>query len=389
MSSLGKFARGGGGTLAALVATCGLMLGSQDTAYADPRADQLAADAKAAMFAEPPRYADAIDLYNQAIVLSPEGKFYFNLCVAYYSIGEFGLALEACDSVERAGADAKLMEKNAKILKQVEDQIRAMGGDPEKLRNPDTGGGGDGGDGGGDGSGDGSGDPIDGGGGGGDGSGGSGGGGEPVDDPNSFKGAPPPSLFAAKPPSHDYTWTLGGSLFGASSSVGSSSNMYAGGGVGFRLHADYMLVPQRRVGIQGYLGLTTIGPSDPQGEALDIVDFGLAGYIHAWCKGRMCITPLLGAHIGGMQPEGTGDMVRMATVGIRAEAGLSYSLGRRYEHVISFTPGLNFYLPAVGDYDIEPETYGLDQAGTTVYFGLGYTHRFDTPFGQAPFITLE
>ncbi len=383
MSSLGKFARGGGGTLAALVAACGLMLGGAETAHADPRADQLAADAKAAMFAEPPRYAEAIDKYNQAIVLSPEGKFYFNLCVAYYSIGEFGNALEACDSVERAGADAKLMEKNAKILKQVEDQIRAMGGDPEKLRNPDTGG--DGGDGTGDGTGDG-GD----GGGGGDGIGGSGGTGEPVDDPGDFKGAPPPSLFASKPPSHEYTWTVGGSLYGLSSQMGREGE-YATGGAGFRLFADYMLVPARKIGLQGYLGFATIGGGETFDDPLNIVEFGIAGYIHATCKGRFCVTPLAGAHIAGLQPQSLGDEVRFATVGLRAEVSLSYSLGAKYEHVVSFTPGFNVYLPAVGTYDTGegPMDFGLDETGSTVSIGVGYTHRFDTPFGQAPFITLE
>ena len=32
---------------------------------------------------------------------------------------------------------------------------------------------------------------------------------------------------------------------------------------------------------------------------------------------------------------------------------------------------------------------GLDQGGAFAYFGLGYTHRFDTPFGSTPFVTLE
>jgi hypothetical protein len=32
---------------------------------------------------------------------------------------------------------------------------------------------------------------------------------------------------------------------------------------------------------------------------------------------------------------------------------------------------------------------GLDEGGAIAYFGLGYTRRFDTPFGQTPFVTLE
>ena len=34
----------------------------------------------------------------------------------------------------------------------------------------------------------------------------------------------------------------------------------------------------------------------------------------------------------------------------------------------------------------DPHYYVNRQA---VYFGVGYTHRFNTPFGQAPFVTLE
>jgi hypothetical protein len=32
---------------------------------------------------------------------------------------------------------------------------------------------------------------------------------------------------------------------------------------------------------------------------------------------------------------------------------------------------------------------GLDTAGVAGYVGIGYTYRFDTPLGMAPFITLE
>jgi hypothetical protein len=366
---------------------CALTLGGAQVAFADPRADKLADEANSLMFSEPPRYQEAIDKYHQAIVLSPEGKFYFNLCVAYYSIGEFGLALQSCDAVATAGADAKLQGKTDKFLKQVEDKIRELGKDPEDLRRANNGGGdGGGGDGGGGdgGGGDGGGD---GGGGGGDGGGGGGGGGEPVDT-DEFKGAPPPSLFTAKPPSHDYTWSLGGEFYGLSGKFG-ASEAYGSGGGGFRLHADYVIVPKSRIGLQGYVGVNTIG-SGVLTDTLSIVDFGLGVYMHAVCKGRLCVTPLAGAHIGGMQPESTGSEVRFAALGVRLEGAVSYALGTKFEHVINVTPGLSFYMPSVGDYDgMEPADFGLDKGSSAFYFGVGYTHRFDTPFGQAPFITLE
>src|SRR5690242_2990227 len=104
MYRLGVFAATCAVTLAALI-------GASQFATADERADELAKEAGELMFADPPQYDKAIDLYKQAIVLSPEGKFYFNLCVAYYSVGEFGLALQSCDAVTEAGADAKLQGK--------------------------------------------------------------------------------------------------------------------------------------------------------------------------------------------------------------------------------------------------------------------------------------
>jgi len=385
-----------------------LTLGGAQAAFADPRADKLAEEASDLMFTDPPRYQEAIEKYHQAIVLSPEGRFYFNLCVAYYQIGEFGLALQSCDAVSAAGSDPKLDDKTRKTLDKVEAKIREMGKDPADLRRANNGGGtggdgtggdgtggdgtggdGTGGDGtGGDGTG-GDGTGGDGGGGGGDGSGGGGGGGQPVDT-SEFKGAPPPSLFATKPPSHDYTWSLGGELYGMSGSFG-TGDYYGAGGAGFRVHADYVVAPKQKIGLQGYLGFNNIAAGDGvTGQSLSIVDVGIGAYMHVLCKGRLCVTPLVGAQIGGMQPEDTGTEVRFASLGLRGEAAISYALGSKYEHVIGVTPGIQVYLPSVGDYEgMEPAEFGLDKGSSAFYFGLGYTHRFDTPFGQAPFITLE
>jgi hypothetical protein len=32
---------------------------------------------------------------------------------------------------------------------------------------------------------------------------------------------------------------------------------------------------------------------------------------------------------------------------------------------------------------------GLDKGGTAGYLGLGFTYRFNTPLGRAPFVQLE
>jgi len=372
--------------LGAFVATCALvLLGVARLAHADPRADQLAKEASDAMFLDPPRYDVAIDKYRQAIVLSPEGRFYLNLCVAYYQIGEFGLALQSCDAVKTAGADATTMENTAKVTAKVEGKIRELGKDPNDIRNPpppDTTGGGTTGTGG----------TGTGGGGGGDvtGGGGAAGGTGPVDT-SQFRGAPQPSLYTAKPPTHDYTWSVGGELYGFGGQVG-AADYYGSSGAGLRLHADYIVVPQRRIGVSGFLGFNGVGADEnaASGENLTIIDIGAAAFAHLGCSGRFCFTPLAGLMISGMQPESTGEQVAFTALGIRLEGGLSYALGTKFEHVVTAALGANIYSKSFGDYDgMTADYYGLDTPGRTIYFGVGYTHRFDTPFGQAPFITIR
>ncbi len=393
------FSRGGLRAVTCLTAGWMSLVAVSEVAHANPRADELSQEAGDLLFATPPNYDAAIDKYQQAIVLAPEGRFYFNLCVAYYESGRYGLALQACDAVAVVGADEKVTKKTASVLALVEKQLRAMGLDPDPLRKQiadstggdgGTGGDGTGGDGtGGDGTG---GDGGDGtgttGGGGGDGTGGGGGGGQ-VDLNQITAPKPTESLFATKPLSHDYTWTVGGSLFAASSTVG--GDMFGSGGGGFRGWVDYIVSPERKVGLQGHIGFTNIAPADGSDESLSIVEFGGSVYAHVKCVGRMCITPLAGISLAGMQPSSLGEEVRMATFGVRAEGTVSFAFGPRWQHVLTVTPALNIYLPAFGSYDngLDPASFGLDQAGTTFALGVGYTRRFDTPFGQAPFITLE
>lgn len=384
------------GTLAHVLAIAGA-LATAGIAHADPRADQLAAEAKSAMFAEPPRYAEAVDKYRQAIVLSPEGKFYLNLCVAYYSMGEFGLALQACDAVATAGGDAKTIDNAEKMTAKVEEEIRKLGKDPAELRRGgDIDPGGGGGDTGGGDTGGGSSDP----GGGGDTGGGDGGGGgssvggggaagQPIDT-NEFRGAPPPSLFTAKPPSHDYTWSLGGEVFGFGGKFGEGDAWGTSGG-GFRLHANYMALPALKLGVQGYLGFNSVAPGEMsvRDEALSVGDFGLAGYIHAFCQGRLCVTPLVGLQLAVVQPAETTTSGFIAA-GLRGELAVSVALGTRYEHEIALKPGFTIYSPPAGDVDgMMPDDLDLGAGSSAAYFGVGYTYRFDTPFGQAPFIIIE
>jgi hypothetical protein len=366
----------------ALFATIALTLGAAQLGHADDqdRADKLNKEGNKLLYEE--RYQEAIEKYKQAIILSQQGKYYFNLCAAYSAVGEFGLALQACDAVAAAGADATLSKRTAELTTDVEAQIRALGRDPNEVR-----GGGGGTYEGRIGSDDPDRDPDD-----------------PFD-PEDPDDRPPPvdtaefrgqplDLFKPTPPSHEYTWTLGGSLFaGGINIAGKENSPYASGGGGFRLHADYMALPAMNVGIQGHLGFIGVGenPDSFQKDSLSIVEVGASAYMHVRCAGRMCITPLAGLMLAGFQPEDTmTNEVRYMGMGLRAEVGLSWAFGPRFEHVISVIPALGMYLPPVGSYqDRDPDAYGLDGVSTAFTLGIGYTHRFNTPFGTAAFITLE
>jgi hypothetical protein len=378
-----------------------VLLGS-GTAHANQRADELSAEAGDLLFLSPPDYDGAIEKYQQAIVLSPEGRFYFNLCAAYYESGRYGLALQACDAVAVVGADEKVMKKTATVLGLVEKQLRNMGLDPDVLRrqikeaeegdddpvdpvdptDPDPD------------------DPVDPvdptdpnngkGGKGGDGKGGGPGGGQ-VDLTQYNAEKPKDSLFATKPLSHDYTWTVGASLMAASSTVG--GDYFGSGAGGFKGWVDYMVVPERKIGLQGHIGFTNVAPSDElDGGSLSIVEIGGSVYSHLRCMGRTCITPMVGVQLAGMQPSDIESTeVRLASFGIHAEANISFAFGKSWQHVLSVSPGFSVYMPAFGSYDngLEAMDFGLDAAGAVIGVSFGYTRRFDTPFGQAPFITLE
>jgi hypothetical protein len=92
------------------------------------------------------------------------------------------------------------------------------------------------------------------------------------------------------------------------------------------------------------------------------------------------------------QDASTGEQVfNYASLGVRAEVGLSYALGSRYEHVLGIVAGLNAYTKVFSEPSdgFSAMDWGLDKGGAAGYFGLGYTYRFNTPFGTAPFVTLE
>jgi hypothetical protein len=66
------------------------------------------------------------------------------------------------------------------------------------------------------------------------------------------------------------------------------------------------------------------------------------------------------------------------------------------EHVLGVMVGVNLYTRVFAGPDddftgdmLTIAAAGLDKGGAAAYFGLGYTYRFRTPLGSAPFITLQ
>jgi hypothetical protein len=192
-------------------------------------------------------------------------------------------------------------------------------------------------------------------------------------------------------------------VFGGGGRVG-QPNVYGTGAAGIRFKADYMLVPQYKAGVEGYLQIQHFGQGSMDGgmglATLDIFDIGVAVYKH-FCvaASRLCLTPLAGVQLALMSPanetDGEGSQVfNYAAAGGRLEVALQYAIGRRLENVISLGVGADLYSPVLSSpadgTGLGPAAdVGLDAGGVAAYLSLGYTYRFDTPLGQAPFITLE
>lgn len=358
-------------------------------AHAETQAEiaaRLNEEGKELMFAN--NFKDASAKFQDAVARVPEAKYFFNLCTSRYQEGKFGEALTACNSVEKNNPDDKLRGKTAKLTDKIREEAKTQGIDLQ----PTGGGGGE----------------------------------TNVDpnvtpttnpdpnqppDPNANPNQPqprpgptavgrPPSqgLFTAVAPSHDYTWSLGVDLYGGGGKIG-QPNYYGTAAGGIRFKGDYMLNAASRIGLQGYLQITNFGKGtmDSAGVgALDVFDIGVAAYKH-FCPigGRFCLTPLGGLHLSLMDPNqdqmSSGQVFNYTAVGARVELNASYAFGARYEYVLQAFLGANLYSAVLASPTDGPTAaqLGLDQGGAAGYLGLGFTYRFNTPFGRAPFVTLE
>jgi hypothetical protein len=341
------------------------------------------------------KYSEASAKFMSAHSRVPEPKYFFNHCTSLFWEGKFGEAMTACNAADK-NADDKLKAK----ITAFEDKIRAEAQKQNLPLEPVGGGGGPGDTPPTTGQPDPNGQPT-----------------NPTGQPTGPTGAPPQQPYAVgRPPSmglftqgrpeNTYSWSLGIDLYGGGGRVG-QNGVFGHAAGGFRVKGDYMLNPAQRIGAQGYFQLTTYNKgnsdtTDAMAGTLSIFDLGIAGYKHlCGATSRICLTPLIGAQLALLSPNQTdasgGTVFNYAALGARAEMSLQFMLGSRYQHVLQGMFGLNAYTAAFSEpSDCTPgsggdckESVGLDKGGAAFYIGAGYTYRFNTPFGSAPFVTLE
>ncbi len=328
----------------------------------DAIAEQLNEEGKALMLDRKPD--EAGKRFADAAARSPNPRYFYNLCKAYHFQGMFFEAMKACGDARKNSPDSALVGKIDELEKAVKDAAKEQNIDlskpptpppgPENPDNPNP-------------------DPT-----------------ANPDAPNTpnqpqvVRGVPPKNLYDAVAPRHEYVWTVGGEFTGGSSNLGIDQHDDSFGGI--RLHVDYMLLSALQVGAQGYVDILQITPKDStfEEDKTSVVNFGGALYKH-FCMNRFCATPLAGLQIGAFDNAGLGENeFKVAALGGRAEIDLSVALGTRYEHVIGVHFGVLGYAKP-GDSD----EIMFDKGGSLPYFAIGYTHRFNTPFGTSPILGLE
>ncbi len=381
------------------------VLAVSGTAYAESQAEiaaKLNEEGKEAMFAN--NFANASAKFRQAVARVPEAKYFVNLCNSLYHEGKFSEALTACAAVSNNSPTPDQRGKADKLVGRINEEATAQGlvvmpagGGGGNTNTPDPA------------------NPNP----------------DPTNpnptnpnptnpnpvnpDPGNPNPNPPPQqavvgrpptmgLFAGTKPDNNYTWTLGADVYGGGGVMG-GENVYGTAVAGLRLKGDYLLVPASRIGAQGYVQISHIGQGDGDqsgSRSLDVVDLGVAGYKHICLQGaeNVCVTPLLGGHLAMMSPQGeitvdpdgtTQQLFNYVAAGLRAEVNLAVAFGKRQEHVLNINLGVNAYTAVFSGPadDMKGAFYYLDTPGSFGYLGLGYTYRFNTPFGSSPFVGLE
>lgn len=339
-------------------------------------AARLNEEGKELMYAD--KYGEAARKFQEAVARVPEAKYFVNLCTARLQEGKLDEALTACNAVELNNPSAEQKTRAEKLTAKINEEAKKQnlelhaggggGGNPNVTTDPTR--------------------PPD-----------------PTTNPQGptytpTVGRPLETNLVATRPDNRYMWTLGFDLYGGGGRMG-QPDFYGSAVGGFRVKGDYLLSPMNRIGGQLYLQYSQFGQGSNDSSlasGLTMVDFGLAVYKDICLAGqsRVCLTPLVGAHLSTMSPEGDEaggtKYFNYDAAGVRAEIAAEFAFGRRFEHVFSLAVGANVYSPVFsGDPadDLTVAEAGLDKGGAVGYLGIGYTYRFNTPLGNAPFVILE
>jgi hypothetical protein len=369
---------------ALLVAVASPALGQQSPRQ---QADELNNQGKQ-FFAEK-RYEDAYGKFREAATLSPEARFFFNMCYALNFLERYQDAIQACEQVPAAdGADPAIKEKTDRALASLREKLAAQqqaqgGGTTSDGGGTQPAGGGT------------TGTPV------------SSGGGATSGSPPTGSAPPAGGGGGADPfvatesagPVDSYKWSVGGDLgFLGNVNAGKDTfgnELYGKSGFNLRLFANFIVNESARLGLQGYLGIGSLPANEPTNpdEALGMFDLGGALFWHRPLAGHLYWTPLVGLSLAVRQPQELAQ--GFISLGSRAEVGFSYVFGGGGEHAFSVTPGFNIYFPTSGEQETDygdarsASYYGFDETRALFALNIGYTYRFSTPFGSTPLITLE
>ena len=373
-------------TTASLGTALAIVLGAATLSFSTPaladgnadRADALNEEGKQLMFAN--QYADAGDKFAQATTLSPQARFYFNLCMARFQQGMLRDAMVACDAVGKNAPDATLQDKTTKLIGKINDAAQAQGinltstnptpnpanptpsnptpnpanptpnNPPPNPANPNA---------------------------------------QPIGyiQPNGGQ----PNLFQPAEPSNQYAWSLGAQLIFANGQFG-QKGFYDTAAVGIRGIFDLAL-SKTGSGLEfnlDYLNVNASGSISGGGTVETLEMFGIgAGLYKNFCRGRLCFTPSIGLQLAFFENQSL-DSNFLTAIGARAEARVAYVFGPNYENEMHIGIGAEVFSPTFGGAaGASPADEGLDTGTYFGYFGLGYTRRFSTPLGNRPFFTLE
>lgn len=374
-------------TTGRIAAACAVSIAlAGQPAHAQPSSEAEALNDEGKRLFKEQRYLEAYKRFQQATSISPEGKYFFNLCFSLNYLERFQEAIDACEQVEPNGADPKLIEKTEAVLEALRAKVpepAPLDPDPNTVdpNDPDTGL-----------------DP---------------GNPDPNDpnagpsDPNAADPNAPNTAVGTGPaqvPGLDpfavqkqatgaYAWSLGASA-GPIANLGLGTGevqdgFYAGGALRVNMFANFMYNEAQKIGLQGYVGYASLGAAEPEiADPLTMVDLGAAAYKHFTLTPALNLTPLAGVHVSLMQPESDFDEALLA-LGLRAQVALDWGFGASKEHVVSVAPSLNLYSRASDGNALSASDYGLDGGGASFEISVGYQYRFTTPFGSGPLFELE